>query len=106
MYRGAGRGFTNATDAADYLVKKGLPFRSAHEVIGRMVLHCIKEQKAIADLTLDQLQEFSELFGEDVFDEISLEACVAGRKLPGGPAPQAVLAHIAQTEEWIASMKE
>ncbi len=106
MYQGAGRGFTNATDAADYLVKKGMPFRTAHEVIGALVLACIQQHKAISDLTLQQLQEFSPAFEEDVFQAVSLETCVDGRALPGGPAPQAVLNHIAQSEEWISQQQE
>jgi len=104
MRLGAGRGFTNATDAADYLVKKGLPFRTAHEVIGRMVLSCIHEGKALEELTLAELQEFSPIFGEDIFDAVSLKACVEGRNLPGGPAPEAVSAAIAEGESWLAAL--
>ncbi len=94
MRKGASRGFTNATDAADYLVKKGAPFRTAHEIIGSLVLSCIKRGVAIEELSLDELREFSPLFAEDVFGAISLNTCVAERKLPGGPAPEAVLRHI------------
>ncbi|MBQ3108504.1 MAG: argininosuccinate lyase [Clostridia bacterium] len=104
MRLGAGRGFTNATDAADYLVKKGLPFRTAHEVIGRMVLTCIHEGKALEELSLVELQEFSPIFEEDIFDAVSLKACVEGRNLPGGPAPEAVSAAIAEGESWLAAL--
>ncbi len=96
MHAGAGKGFTNATDAADYLVKKGMPFRSAHAVIGALVLDCIKHNKALTDLSLAELQQYSELFGPDVFEAVSLEACVDGRALPGGPAPAATRAHLAE----------
>ncbi len=99
MEKGAARGFANATDAADYLVKKGLPFRSAHEAVGKLVFRCIQEQKAIGELSLDELKEFSPLFEGDVYDAISLSACVAGRKLKGGPAPETVQKAIAEIRE-------
>lgn len=94
MRKAAALGFANATDAADYLVKRGLPFRSAHEVIGKLVLDCAKAGRAIEDCTLAELQTYSPLFDADVYDAISLECCVGGRSLPGGPAPEATKAHI------------
>ena len=106
MYSGAGRGFTNATDAADYLVKKGVPFRTAHEIVGRLVLACLKDGKAIADLSLRELKDLSPAFEEDVFDSISLLACVEGRSLPGGPAAAAVEAHIEESARWLAGQTE
>ena len=102
LYFGAGRGFTNATDAADYLVKKGLPFRTAHEIIGKMVLGCIREGRSLEELTLEELQHFSPVFEKDVFEAISLRACVEGRKLPGGPAPDAVSVAIEESLVWLA----
>ncbi len=99
MRKGASRGFTNATDAADYLVKKGVPFRTAHEIIGALVLSCIERGAAIEDLTLEELRAFSKEFDEDVFEAISLDACVAERKLAGGPAPGAVMEHIGYLEK-------
>ena len=87
MSDGAKGGFTNATDAADYLVKKGLPFRDAHAVIGKMVAYCLDKNKVIDALTLEEFKEFSPLFGEDIYSAISLETCVSQRKLIGGPAP-------------------
>jgi len=97
MRRAAALGFANATDAADYLVKHGMPFREAHEVIGKLVAHCIREGKAIEDISLAVLQgDFSPLFGEDVYTAISLETCVRDRRLPGGPAPEAVSRAIAE----------
>jgi len=95
MKRGAAGGFTNATDAADYLVRQGLPFRKAHEVIGHMVLDCVKSGKALEDLTLAELQAYSPLIKEDFYQAIDLMVCVNGRNLPGGPAKEAVEAQIA-----------
>ena len=95
MRRAAAGGFTNATDIADYLVKKGMPFRESHEVIGRMVAHCIGAGCAIEDLDLVQLRGFSPLIDEDVYEAISIETCVSGRQVPGGPAREAVEASIA-----------
>ncbi|GAE87055.1 argininosuccinate lyase [Acetivibrio straminisolvens] len=94
MYRAAQGGFTNATDIADYLVKKGIPFRNAHEIIGKMVLYCIENNKSIDELDMSEFKSFSELISEDVYEEISLSKCVSGRKLPGGPAKESVMASI------------
>jgi argininosuccinate lyase len=101
MEQGALSGFTNATDAADYLVKKGLPFRTAHEITGRLVLHCIKENKALLDLNLSELQEFSPLFEADIYNALSLETCVNQRNIPGGPAAEAVKDAIRQGKSWL-----
>ena len=103
MHAGAGGGFANATDAADYLVKKGLPFREAHEVLGRLVLHCIKENKALLDLPLAELKEFSPLFEQDVYDAISLETCIRQRNVPGGPAPAMVENTIRDNRDFLAA---
>jgi len=94
LYSSAGLGFTNATDAADYFVKNGMPFRDAHEVIGKIVLHCEQNGKAIADLTLDELKTFAPGTDEKFYDAISLETCVNSRDIPGGPAPATVKEHI------------
>ena len=85
MAASAMKGFTNATDAADYLVGKGVPFRDAHSIIGRLVLFCIEQGKAIDELTLPQLQEISDKFGEDIYDAISLKTCVEKRLTTGAP---------------------
>ena len=103
MHAGAGGGFANATDAADYLVKKGLPFREAHEVLGRLVLHCIRENKVLLDLPLAELKEFSPLFEQDVYDAISLETCVRQRNVPGGPAPAMVEKTIRDNRDFLAA---
>ena len=79
------KGYTNATDAADYLVKKGMPFRDAHSVIGRLVLLCLDKKCAIEDLSIAELKELSELFDEDVYDAISLKTCVERRMTKGAP---------------------
>lgn len=90
MAKSAMMGFTNATDAADYLVKKGMPFRDAHKVIGELVLYCIKENKSIDECEINKLKEFSDLFDNDIFDEISLETCVSKRLTIGAPGPEAM----------------
>lgn len=88
MAESAKKGFTNATDAADYLVKKGMPFRDAHKVIGELVLFCIDKDKCIDECSLDELKKFSNLFDKDVYDEISLDTCVSKRLTIGAPGPE------------------
>ena len=105
MARSAEGGFTNATDAADYLVKKGMAFRDAHAVIGHLVLHCVKENKAILDLSLEELKTFSELFEEDVYEACSMRACVTLRDVTGGPAPGRVQETIAAGEQFLAEFE-
>ncbi|MGI6316311.1 MAG: argininosuccinate lyase [Christensenellales bacterium] len=95
MEQSANGGFTNATDAADYLVNKGIPFRQAHEIVGKMVLHCVKVGCGLKDLTIAELQAFSPLINQDFFEAIDLHTCIEERKLPGGPATQTVEQHIA-----------
>lgn len=104
MYKAAQGGFTNATDVADYLVKKGIPFRSAHEIIGKMVLYCINHNKAIEDLTMAEFKEFSDKIQADVYAEISLEKCVSGRNLPGGPAVESVKISIGNGRKFIEGL--
>ena len=101
MYEGAKGGFTNATDAADYLVKKGLPFRDAHSVIGNMVFYCIENNKAIVDLTMDEMKSFSDIIESDIYDEVSMETCVNDRNVLGGPAKQVTLRAIEQAEKFL-----
>jgi len=90
MRKGAAGGFTNATDVADYLVKKGMAFRNAHEVVGAIVLYCINENKNIEEMSLEQFKQFSDFFDEDIYTAISLETCVEERKVLGGPSSQSV----------------
>ncbi|MBP2655378.1 MAG: argH 1 [Firmicutes bacterium] len=82
--------FSNATDMADYLVKKGLPFRQAHEVVGKSVRYCIETGKTLTDLSLDEFKEFSPLFADDILDAITIETCVAARNSYGGTSPEQV----------------
>ena len=103
MEKSATKGFTNATDAADYLVNKGMPFRDAHSVIGRLVLYCIDKGCAIDDLSLSQLQEFSELFSEDIYDAISLKTCVEKRLTVGAPSPVVMKNVIKANDEFLSS---
>jgi len=95
MYAAAKQGYATATDLADYLVKKGMPFRDAHEVVGKSVAFGIEEKKDLAELTLIELQKFSELITEDVFDVLTLEGSVAARNHIGGTAPTQVLSAVA-----------
>ncbi|MBR4494373.1 MAG: argininosuccinate lyase [Clostridiales bacterium] len=83
-------GFTNATDLADYLVRKGIPFRETHAISGKLVHYCIENNTTLEKLTLDQFKQFSDLIEDDVYDAISLETCVNKRTLTGGPAPDTV----------------
>ena len=94
MYAAAKQGYATATDLADYLVKKGMPFRDAHEVVGKSVAFGIEEKKDLAELSLAELQNFSELIGEDVFDVLTLEGSLAARDHIGGTAPAQVLAAV------------
>lgn len=105
MYAGAKGGFTNATDAADYLVKKGLPFRDAHAVIGNMVFYCIENGKAIEDLTMEEFKSFSDIIDEDIYNAVSMETCVNDRAVIGGPAREVTLRAIKRAEDYINSIE-
>ncbi|MBR6955199.1 MAG: argininosuccinate lyase [Clostridia bacterium] len=96
MARGAGGGFANATDCADYLVGRGVPFRDAHRVVGQLVAYCLDRDKDLMSLSLEELKGFHPAFEQDVYEAISLKACVERRSIPGGPAPETVLAAIRQ----------
>jgi len=90
----AGRGFSTATDIADYLVRKGIPFRNAHEVVGKTVRFCVENGKDIPDLTLEEFRQFSTAIDQDIFDYVTLEASVNARKATGGTAREAVAREI------------
>ena len=90
MMRAAQEGFINATDAADYLVVKGMPFRSAYKISGRLVSKCISEGKVLENLTLDEYKEFSELFDEDIYEAIDLANCAQKRTSEGGTSTASV----------------
>lgn len=85
MEESAKKGFTNATDAADYLVRKGMPFRDAHSVIGRLVLECIDKDKSIEEMSLEELKEISSMFDEDIYEAVSMKTCVERRLTKGAP---------------------
>lgn len=99
MRRGASGGFTNATDVADYLVKKGVPFRDSHEIVGKMVILAISKGKALEELTLDEFKECSNIFEEDIYSTISLETCINGRDIKGAPATNRVLKAIEEAKK-------
>ena len=99
MRRKANLGFTNATDCADYLVRKGIPFRDAHRVIGELVAYALGEQKALDELSLEELRRFSPAFSQDVYEAIAPETCVKARNITGGPAPEQVLKAIEAGEK-------
>ena len=101
MRLSAVRGFTNATDAADYLVMKGVPFRDAHGIIGRLVLQCIEEGKSIEDLSLDRLKEFSPAFEEDIYEAVSLRTCVEKRLTLGAPGSEMMKKVIGEEKAWL-----
>lgn len=95
------KGFTNATDAADYLVNHGVPFRDAHGIIGRLVLYCIEQNKAIDELSLEELKSISPVFEQDIYDAISLEICVNKRTTIGAPGPAAMKEVIRLNQEYL-----
>ncbi|MDR1826778.1 MAG: argininosuccinate lyase [Methylobacteriaceae bacterium] len=97
----AGRGFSTATDMADYLVRKGLPFREAHHVVGGIVNYCIARGKLFDNLSLEEYRTFSDKIDADIFDAVTLEASVAARRSHGGTAPDAVRAQIARARDII-----
>ena len=86
MLKACGTGFINATDAADWLTKKGVPFRDAHEIIGKLVLYCLGKDASIESLSLDEFQAVSPVFDESIYDAVSLQTCVNARNVPGGPS--------------------
>ena len=92
-------GFTNATDAADYLVKKNVAFRDAHEIVGRLVLYGIEHKKALDDFTLEEFKNISEYFEEDIYDAISLKTCVEKRNTKGAPGLNAINEEIKESKK-------
>lgn len=94
MRKAAENGFINATDCADYLVKKGIPFRDAYKYTGKIVSYCIDNNKTLETITLEEYKNINPLFENDIYDAISLENCICKRKIIGGPAPIIVKNHI------------
>lgn len=101
MRKAAGKGFINATDCADYLTKKGMPFRDAYTVTGRLVAACTAQGKTLEDLTLEELKAVSDLFEQDVYDAINLENCMALRASYGGPAVSETRRQIGAIEDFV-----
>jgi len=106
MLQAARGGFTNATDLADYLASKGMPFRDAHAVVGRTVLHCIQTGKVLEEIPLQEYREFSPLIEEDIYSYLDIKACVERRSVPGGPAPSAVDKALEEAAAWLESMSK
>ncbi|MBE6746243.1 MAG: argininosuccinate lyase [Ruminococcaceae bacterium] len=90
MYKAAQKGFINATDLADYMVKKGLPFRSAYKIVGQIVAHCIEKGEVLDTLSMESYKSFSDIFEDDLYNEISLETCVKTRISAGSTGPESV----------------
>ena len=101
MRKAANGGFISATDCADYLAKKGMPFREAYGIVGKLVGHCVDTGHSLETLPLEEYKKVSEYFEEDVYDALSLETCVNGRKVYGGPAPEAVKVQIENIKHFI-----
>ncbi len=106
MRKSAALGFTNATDCADYLVKKGIAFRDAHHIVGELVFYCVEKNISLEDIPLEIFKNFSSAFEEDVFTAISLETCVANRNLPGGPSEKAMVKAIQLGEDWVSYVEK
>ncbi|MFI3230630.1 MAG: argininosuccinate lyase [bacterium] len=104
MLKAANGGFINATDCADYLVKKGLAFREAYMIVGKLVTTCISKEKTLDSLTLEEYKEISDLFEEDVYTALDLQTCVNERKVYGGPSIEAVKVQIKNIQTFIDDM--
>ncbi len=105
LRKAAAKGFINATDCADYLVKKGMPFRDAYKVSGTLVRYCVDNDKTLEDLTLDEYKAVCDLFDDGVYEAINLENCVNGRKVHGGPAKESVLYQISLVDKFLEDNK-
>jgi argininosuccinate lyase len=101
MYAAAKSGFSTATDLADYLVRKGMPFRDAHEVVGKSVAYGVETGKDLSEMSLDELKKFSEIIEPDVFEVLTLEGSVAARNHRGGTAPEQVKKQVARLKKEI-----
>lgn len=106
MAKSARGGFTNATDAADYLVKKNVAFRDAHEIVGRLVLYGIEHGKALDDFSLEEFRNISEYFDYDIYDAISLKTCVEKRNTKGAPGLTAIMNEIKESKKLLESIKK
>lgn len=103
MEASARNGFTNATDAADYLVGHGVPFRDAHGIVGQLVLYCIEKNRAIDEMTLEELKAVSPVFEEDIFEAVSMKTCVEKRLTLGAPGQKAMKKVLDLEREYLSS---
>ena len=103
LRQAAARGFINATDCADYLVKNGLPFRDAYKITGRIIAYCIDNGKTLETLTISEYKEFSEIFDNGVYEAVDLMNCVNGRSVIGGPSPDAVKIQLDDCSDFLTS---
>ncbi|MBQ9519460.1 MAG: argininosuccinate lyase, partial [Firmicutes bacterium] len=105
MYKAAKGGFMNATDAADWLVKQGVPFRDAHAIVGRLVLYCVNNSKSLDELTLDEFKAQSDVFTDEIYNAISLETCVNTRTVEGGPSEAYIKKLIETNKAYLDSLE-
>ncbi|MBE6609613.1 MAG: argininosuccinate lyase [Ruminococcaceae bacterium] len=103
LRRAAAKGFINATDCADYLVKKGLPFRDAYKITGRLIAYCIDNDKTLENLSIEEYKSFCETFDNEVYGAVDLMNCVNGRKVIGGPAPEAVRLQLEDCKKFLSA---
>ena len=101
MRKAASKGFINATDCADYLVKKGMPFRKAYKIVGSIVGYCIENDKTLEELTISEYKNYDNSFENDIYEAISLENCVNTRNVVGGPAPEQVMTRINEVKSML-----
>ena len=106
MKKAASRGFINATDMADYLTRKGMPFRDAYKLTGSLVAYALDKGKGLDELSLKELQQTSDLFEEDIAQSLDLLTCVSQRKTIGGPAPEQVKAQIDSIRQFAESLEK
>lgn len=106
MENSAKHGFTNATDAADYLVNKGVPFRDAHSIVGELVLYCISKNISLDDMTLEEYKAINPVFEEDIYKAISLETCVNTRNTIGAPGTDAIKQVLEINEKYLNNISK
>ena len=106
MEDSAKHGFTNAADAADYLVNKGVPFRDAHGIVGRLVLYCIDKGIALDDMSLEEYQAISPVFSQDIYEAISMKTCVEKRNTQGAPGPEAMARVLEMNKKYLAEIEK
>ncbi len=106
MEDSAKNGFTNATDAADYLVNHGVPFRDAHGIVGRLVLYCIEKKIALDDMTLEEFQAISPVFQQDIYEAISMKTCVEKRNTIGAPGPEAMACVLEENRKYLNEIEK